>query len=383
MKTILPLLILLIPAITCQKSVTQSVSEPGELTFVESYPNLEFRRPVDFQSPKDGTNRVFVVEQKGVISVFENNKDISERSTFLDIQSAVDDSGNEEGLLGLAFHPNFTTNGYFYVNYTSANNETIVSRFQISKNDPNKADTQSEQIILRFNQPYSNHNGGQVCFGPDGYLYISTGDGGSGGDPQGNGQNLSTLLGAILRIDVDKSQGNLKYGIPADNPFLNVSNARPEIYAYGLRNPWRISFDSENGMLWAADVGQNAFEEVDIIVKGGNYGWNDMEGLHSYKSGSNSSNYLPPVLEIAQSTGDKSITGGFVYRGTKAPSLIGKYVFADYVSGRIYALAKSTDGSYQNETLFDTKLNIAAFGEDEDHELYFCAFDGKVYHFEE
>lgn len=350
---------------------------------VEAYPNLRFTRPVDFQSPNDGTDRVFVAEQEGKISFFENDETVSETTEFLDISSKVDDNHNEEGLLGLAFHPNFRENGYFYVNYTASSSETLISRFTISSSDPNKADPGSELVLLRFDQPYGNHNGGQVAFGPDGYLYISTGDGGSGGDPKGNGQNLNTLLGAILRIDVDQTSGSKNYGIPADNPFVNRSMAQPEIYAYGLRNPWRISFDKESGRLWAADVGQNAYEEVDIIEVGKNYGWNDMEGLHTYQSGENSSEYTAPVLEISQDTGDKSITGGYVYRGTAAPSLTGQYIFADYVSGRIYALSENSDGTFSNQTLMDTRLNIASFGLDQQNELYICAFDGKIYKLKE
>ncbi|KPM48434.1 PQQ-dependent sugar dehydrogenase [Jiulongibacter sediminis] len=355
----------------------------GNLELVEAYPNLRFTRPVDFQSPNDGSNRVFVVEQEGKISFFKNDETVSETTEFLDISSKVDDNHNEEGLLGLAFHPNFRENGYFYVNYTASSSETLISRFTISSSDPNKADPGSELVLLRFDQPYGNHNGGQVAFGPDGYLYISTGDGGSGGDPKGNGQNLNTLLGAILRIDVDQTSGSKNYGIPADNPFVNRSMAQPEIYAYGLRNPWRISFDKESGRLWAADVGQNAYEEVDIIEAGKNYGWSDMEGLHTYQSGENSSEYTAPVLEISQDTGDKSITGGYVYRGTSAPSLTGQYIFADYVSGRIYALSENSDGTFSNQTLMDTRLNIASFGLDQQNELYICAFDGKIYKLKE
>lgn len=387
MKNILLLFsIVLSAAASCNNKPIEEYPEnnpEGQIQLVEAFPNLSFTRPVDFQSPKDGSNRIYVVEQEGIISSFQNEESAREKKEFLDIRSRVDDNHNEEGLLGLAFHPNFKENGYFYVNYTSSDSETLVSRFTVSSSDPTKAEPGSELVLLRFDQPYGNHNGGQVAFGPDGYLYISTGDGGSGGDPKGNGQNLNSLLGAILRIDVDQASGSKNYGIPADNPFINRSMAMPEIYAYGLRNPWRMSFDPANGRLWAADVGQNAYEEVDIIEAGKNYGWNEMEGLHTYKSGKNSPEYVAPVLEISQDTGDKSITGGYVYRGKSAPSLTGKYIFADYVSGRIYALSENSDGTFSNQTLMDTRLNISSFGLDQNNELFICAFDGKVYKLKE
>ncbi len=362
--------------------IEEDIVAQKELSLVEAFPNLSFERPVDFQSAKDGSNRVFVVEQEGIISVFENNSTVNKKDVFLDISDAVDDKSNEEGLLGLAFHPNFKSNGFFYLNYTVSSGETLISRFNASTSNPNKAEPNSELVIIRFAQPYGNHNGGQVTFGPDGFLYVSVGDGGSGGDPKENGQNPETLLGSILRIDVDKNQNGLNYGIPEDNPFVIHPTNKKEIYAFGLRNPWRISFDSESGKLWCADVGQNAYEEIDVIEKGANYGWNEMEGLHAYKNGKDSEAFAKPVLEIAQSTGDKSITGGFVYRGALAESLLGQYIFADYVSGRIYALTDKS-GTYINNTLIDSDLNISAFGTDDNQELYICAFDGKIYRFEE
>ncbi|WP_341226520.1 PQQ-dependent sugar dehydrogenase [uncultured Arcticibacterium sp.] len=386
MKTLLLLISnLLFLAPSCSDSTQKSIDtvSEGDLKMIVAFENLKFTRPVDFQSPNDGTNRAFVVEQEGIISVFDNNPDVTEKANFLDISDQVDDRSNEEGLLGLAFHPNYKENGFFYLNYTVSSSETYISRFTVDPSSPNKADPNSELVLLKYDQPYGNHNGGQVTFGPDGFLYISVGDGGSGGDPKGNGQNAETLLGSILRIDVDKQENGNNYGIPTDNPFFNSTTKRKEIFAYGLRNPWRISFDSETGRLWCADVGQNAYEEVDIIIKGGNYGWNDMEGLHTYKSGSNSPDYIAPVLEIAQSTGDKSITGGFAYRGSLLPDLIGKYIFADYVSGRIYALTENADGTYANEVLMDQDQNISAFGIDQDNELYICAFDGNIYKLEQ
>ena len=372
--------------LACQQNPVNEMSkinteESKSIQMIQAFPKLAFTRPVDLQSPKDGTNRVFVVEQEGLISVFENNTNVTNKSVFLDIKSKVDDNDNEEGLLGLAFHPNYKANGYFYVNYTVNSSQTYISRFSADASNPSKANPASELVLLKYNQPYGNHNGGQVAFGPDGFLYISVGDGGSGGDPKLNGQNPKTLLGSILRIDVDNPQNGLNYGIPSDNPFSAHAANKKEIYAYGLRNPWRMSFDFENGNLWCADVGQNTYEEVDLIVNGGNYGWNEMEGLHAYKSGKNSPDYIAPVLEIPQSTGDKSITGGYVYRGTAIPSLVGKYVFADYVSGRIYSLSENSDGTFRHETILDQDQNISSFGQDEKNELYICAFDGKIYKF--
>lgn len=352
---------------------------------VEAFPRLTFKRPVDLQHAGDNSNRIFVVEQEGVISVFPNDGNASSKTTFLDIKGKVDDAGNEEGLLGLAFHPDFKTNGYFYVNYTASNpNRTVISRFKVSSN-ANQADASSEQVILTFEQPYSNHNGGQVSFGPDGYLYIAVGDGGSGGDPHDNGQNRSTLLGSILRIDVNKQESGKNYGIPADNPFAGNSNGyRGEIYAYGLRNPWRFSFDAANGRLWTGDVGQNAYEEIDVVEKGGNYGWNVMEGNHCFepRDGCNRTGLKLPIHEYGRDEGI-SVTGGFVYRGPTVKSLEGKYIYADYATRRIWAIEHSDLSKPVNTLLLEADYNISSFGVDQNNELYLCGFDGKIYRMEE
>lgn len=349
---------------------------------VEAFPELSFTRPVDLQHPGDNTGRIFVVEQRGIISVFPNDPSVANKNIFLDIEDRVDDRSNEEGLLGLAFHPDYESNGYFYVNYTTQESKTHISRFRVSPDDPDKALRDSEQVLLTYDQPYGNHNGGQVSFGPDGYLYIAVGDGGAGGDPQGNGQNRSTLLGTILRIDIDRQENGNNYGIPTDNPFAgNNQGYREEIYAYGLRNPWRFSFDTETGQLWTGDVGQNAYEEVDIVEKGGNYGWNIMEANHCFEpdSGCDRSGLELPAWEYSQNNGDKSVTGGFVYRGPALPELTGMYIYADYVSGRIWALDFSNPDAPSNTKLIDTDLNIASFGTDAGNELYICSFDGKIY----
>jgi glucose/arabinose dehydrogenase len=353
---------------------------PEEFEAVVAFPNLTFTRPVDFQFPNDQTHRLFVVEQAGVIYVFPNDPSTNTKKIFLDIKSKVDDGGNEEGLLGLAFHPNYKSNGFFYVNYTASNpNRTVISRFKVSTANPDQADAGSELVLLTYTQPYSNHNGGQVSFGPDGFLYIAVGDGGSGGDPQDNGQNKATFLGSILRIDVNKQENGKQYGIPPDNPFVNTGNFKPEIFAYGLRNPWRFSFDSETKQLWTGDVGQNAYEEIDIIEKGGNYGWNVMEGKHCFSpsSGCTTTGLKLPVWEYDRSEG-VSITGGFVYRGTLLKFLVGKYIYADYGSRKIWSLDVSKNPPVNTE-LYVGDFNISSFGIDEKNELYMCAFDGKIY----
>jgi glucose/arabinose dehydrogenase len=365
---------------------TQPTGNPTARHFklVNAFPGLTFRRPVDLQHAGDNSNRIFVVEQKGEIYVFKNDAAGADKKLFLDVKDKVDDNGNEEGLLGLAFHPKYKSNGYFYVNYTASNpDRTVISRFKVSA-DADKADPASEMILLEFRQPYSNHNGGQVTFGPDGYLYIATGDGGSGGDPKGNGQNKSSLLGKILRIDVDHESGGNRYAIPADNPFINNNQFRKEIYAYGLRNPWRISFDVVTNTLWAGDVGQNAYEEIDVIEKGANYGWNIMEGKHCFNpsSGCNDAGLRLPLWEYGRGEGN-SVTGGFVYRGAALKSLVGKYIYADYGSGNIWSLDVTAPGNPRNNLLIASGEHIASFGVDESRELYLCSFDGKIYRLQE
>lgn len=356
--------------------------DPGDYQVQEAFPELSFTNPVDLQHPGDGTDRLFVVEQQGIIYVFENDASVADKSLFLDITDRVDNTGNEEGLLGLAFHPDYENNGYFFVNYTANNpDRTVISRFEVSTNNADQADVASETIILTYEQPFSNHNGGQIAFGPDGYLYIASGDGGSGGDPQGNGQNRATLLGNILRIDVDNTSGNNNYAIPPDNPFVNNNQGyREEIFAYGLRNPWRFSFDPATGRLLAGDVGQADLEEIDIIESGGNFGWNVMEGTQCYQNDNcDTSGLILPVWEYAHSQGNASITGGFVYRGPTLNNLTGLYIYADFASGRIWSLDISDIDNPENTELLDTDLLISSFGVDDVNELYICAFDGKIY----
>ncbi len=346
-----------------------------------AFPNLVFDHPVGIYHAGDESNRLFVLEQPGVIKVFNNSQNVTSAKIFLDIRDQVV-YGGEQGLLGLAFHPNFTDNGYFYVDYTADDDgRTIVARYTINQTDPDQANKTSEQNILEVPQPYSNHNGGQLAFGPDGYLYIALGDGGSGGDPQGNGQNLSTLLGSILRIDVDTATPPSNYSIPPDNPFVgNTEGYKEEIYAYGLRNPWRFSFDNVTGLLWAGDVGQSKWEEIDIIKNGTNYGWNIMEGNHCYlpSSGCNTTGLEPPIWEYGHDVGH-SVTGGFVYRGPALPELNGSYIYGDFAYGQIWALEYDGLNPTNNTLLVDTGLLIASFGVDENSELYIVDYRGGIY----
>ena len=355
-------------------------TEPGTYTVEDAFPELSFSQPLYLTNPGDGSNRLFVVEQGGTIRVFENDASTSNTTVFLDISDRLV-SGGERGLLGLAFHPDYESNGYFYVNYTADNGgNTVISRFEVSADDPDQADPNSETIILQYDQPYSNHNGGHLAFGPDGYLYIASGDGGSGGDPENNAQRPQTLLGNILRIDIDLSQNGNEYAIPGSNPFVdNNEGYREEIFAYGLRNPWRFSFDSETGTLLAGDVGQNQYEEIDIIENGGNYGWNIMEGEHCYNASScDQSGLILPIWEYDHSEGG-SITGGYVYRGPTLEGLTGRYIYGDFSSGKIWALEFSDPDDPTNTELIDSDLNISSFGTDADNELYICSFDGNIY----
>lgn len=331
-----------------------------------------FRQPTHIAD--DGTGQLFVVEQEGRVRLLKNGQPATE--PFLDIQKKVD-SGGEKGLLAIAFHPRYRENGYFFVNYTTHTGglHTIVSRFK--RATAARADPASETVLLRFAQPYANHNGGQLAFGPDGYLYIGTGDGGAANDPHDNGQNRGTLLGKILRIDVDGTSAGRPYAIPKDNPFVDDKDARPEIWAYGLRNPWRFSFDALNGRLYAADVGQNAVEEIDVIERGKNYGWRIMEGdicTPTINRRCNRSGLTPPIHTYRQPVG-RSITGGLVYRGAAIPGLCGVYLYADYVTQRLWGLRYDGRRASAKE-LPRPGISISSFGQDRDLELYVADHGG-------
>lgn len=297
---------------------------------------------------------------------------------FLDIREQVGSQGNEQGLLGLVFHPDYENNGFFYVNYTDVNGDTVISRFQVSA-DPNRAEAASEKFLVQVDQPYPNHNGGHLEFGPDGYLYAGLGDGGSGGDPQGNGQSLETLLGKVLRIDVNSGD---PYGIPGDNPFAN-GGGLAEIWTVGLRNPWRFSFDRATGDLYIADVGQGEWEEVNFlpggIAGGSNFGWNYFEGTHTYEGEPPVGvNFIAPVTEY-QHGARCSVTGGYVYRGAALPAWQGVYFYGDYCSGEVLGLLQHADGTWESQLLYSLDVNITSFGLDENGELYVVGRSGGIY----
>jgi len=340
-----------------------------------------FSSPILVTQPP-GDTRLFVVEQGGRIRIVSGGMTLG--TPFLDISGGDFTSGGEQGLLGLAFHPSYAANGRFFLDYTDNNGDTVIGEYRVSA-DPNVAMPAQVQRILFITQPYSNHNGGNLLFGPDGYLYIGMGDGGSGGDPDGNGQNLGTLLGKMLRIDVD---GGSPYAIPPGNPFAGMGGRRPEIWAYGLRNPWRFSFDRTTGDLWIGDVGQGAWEEIDFEpagVGGRNYGWSCREGNHDYDGCPGT--FIGPVFEYSHGSGPfigQSVTGGYVYRGSALPSCYqGAYFFADYVDGWV-ASFKYTGSPVANADVTDQTMlsggNVSSFGQDSAGELYIVGHSsGRIY----
>jgi len=331
------------------------VFTPGEYELEEVYTSFALKEPLAVVH--DGIGNLHVAERRGFIHSIPDEA-VETSGVLLDITSIVDTSGSEMGLLGLAFHPEYGSNGYFYVNYTKGG-KTFISRFKGREDGP--TDLNSEKILLSYSQPYSNHNGGTLLFGSDGYLYISSGDGGGSGDPQGNAQNLSSYLGKMLRLDVDKE------------------GALPEIYAYGLRNPWKFSFDEIRGIMIAADVGQGAIEEIDIIEQGKNYGWNILEGSLPYRgSPEDLDDHVLPIYEYSHEEG-RSITGGYTYYGKNNPSLIGAYIYGDFISGRIWALWLDEDMQAENYDLLDTDLMISTFGLDADGEILVMDYRGKLY----
>jgi glucose/arabinose dehydrogenase len=328
--------------------------------------------PVAITHAGDGSGRLFITLQAGQITIFDGQG--LRPAPFLDIGGLVT-AGGERGLLSVAFHPDYAANGFFYVNYTDLNGNTVIARYRVSA-DPNAADPSSATVLLNIVQPFANHNGGQLQFGPDGFLYIGMGDGGSGGDPMNNAQNLGALLGKILRIDVD---GGPPYGIPPDNPFVADPNARDEIWAYGLRNPWRFGFDRQTGDLFIADVGQATLEEVNFQAAastgGENYGWRRMEGSSCFNPATNCNDgsLTLPILEYDHSLGC-SVTGGYRYRGLQNPGMAGWYFFGDFCTGRMWAALPDAQGAWTAAEVQDTELQIAAFGEDEAGELYVASF---------
>jgi glucose/arabinose dehydrogenase len=326
--------------------------------------------PLAVTNADDGSGRIFVLERRGQIRVVRDGRLAGD--PFLNIGERLT-SGGERGLLGLAFHPSFPDDPRLFVNYTDLEGDTVVSSFVVPSADADQADPDSEQILLRIDQPYPNHNGGALAFGPDGYLYIATGDGGSGGDPHDNGQRLDTLLGKILRIDVDGDEVDGRYSIPPDNPFVDEADAEPEIWHFGLRNPWRMSFDRATGDLWIGDVGQGSWEEIDVAragVGGLNFGWNRMEGFECFEPDDcDPSAYTAPVTAYSHDFGC-SVVGGNVYRGPSQPLLEGGYVYSDYCGGNLWLLDPTSDGPVEAPPLVNTGRSISSIGEDEAGELY-------------
>jgi quinoprotein glucose dehydrogenase len=399
----------------------------ANISFAQALPQIALKpvfqkltdeRPVWISEAPDGSGRLFVVYQDGKIVIVKKGSDGGDAKEFFNIEDRNPHFENEDGLMSIAFHPGFATNGLFYVYYNQKNPadqhtqpqnypyRSVISEFKVSASDPDKADLGSERILLQVQQPFSNHKGGELAFGPDGYLYLGLGDGGAGNDPFGSGQNTATLLAKILRIDVNSRatvgnrdhQHQLEYGIPSDNPFVNEPEmgglgARKEIFAYGLRNPWRYSFDRQTGALWAGDVGQDLWEEVDLIVKGGNYGWSVREGAHHFKPGPDGAQYIEPIMEYThrkdlQSQGlfpdhptGNCIIGGYVYRGKQFPSLDGIYFYADYSPGTIYGLRYDFDAKKvtAHGRLFRQTDGITSFAEDGDGELYVLLQGGKIF----
>ena len=343
------------------------------------FKDIRLKRPIQILVRPDLPDLLYVVEQPGRIRMLDRTRpDATEAATFLDIRPEVRMKHNEEGLLSMAFSPDVAEDGLFYLYYTASSpRRAVLSRFKIASDGT--ADPDSEEVLLEVPQPFGNHNGGTVLVGPDGMLYLSLGDGGAANDPMGHGQDLSTLLGTVLRIDPNGTSGGKAYGIPADNPFLGVEDACPEIWAYGLRNIWRMSFDRETGELWAGDVGQNRWEEIDIVRAGGNYGWRYREGKHRFSRDEPpvELELLDPVVEYPRSDGI-SVTGGHVYRGSARPEAVGAYLYADYQSGRIWGI-RAVDGEMVEGPKQVARLRnslISSFGEDAEGELWVCTFEG-------
>lgn len=363
-----------------------------------AYPNLRIARPVAITGAGDGSGRLYIASQYGQIYwIDQQDTEVEEANLLVDLSEQIryQDRENEEGFLGLAFHPQFQDNGHFFVYYTSLARDprlSVVSRFTATGEGKTEVDKASELVIMTIEQPFWNHNGGTVIFGPDGYLYIGLGDGGSGNDPLKSGQDLGNWLGSILRIDVDEASQEKPYAIPADNPFVDVAGAKPEIYAYGIRNIWRMTFDPKTNDLWAGDVGQNDWEEVDLIVKGGNYGWSLREGARRFTRGGGEGapyspdKYIEPLIEYPHTDEwGASVTGGAVYRGSRTPSLDGYYLYGDYVSGRMWALKYDRDQQKvtENRPIEWERLPIFTYGQTDDGEVLVSTMmgGGRIYRF--
>ncbi len=362
-----------------------------DVDFEVAFPSLRFERGVALEHPRDGSDRLFVLEQPGRVIWLENSPEAKEKRLALDLVPKVRSRGNEEGLLGLAFHPKVRENGVVFLQYSTSdppkepknlkNRRNVISRFRMDAGRT-AIDPASEEVILEIAQPFENHNGGVLQFGPDGFLYIGLGDGGAANDPHGNGQKPDSMLGKFLRIDVDKPAAGKKYGIPRDNPFVGKPPFLPEIWSLGWRNPWGYHFDRKTGDLWSGDVGQDKWEEICVVRKGGNYGWNVREAFHEFKAGKLATPaYVDPVVEHDHGLA-KSITGGCVYRGKKHPEWDGLYFYGDFVTGNMWALRWDGRKMTENKLLFALPgKQISIFGQDLDGEILFASFDGRIYRF--
>ena len=368
-------------------------AQTDQILLKPAFPQLSFEQLLDIQNAGDGSNRLFAVRKTGQIHVFENDHETSQAALFLDLSDTVH-TQSEAGLIGLAFHPDYAGNGWFFVHYVIDLGDSLVSRisrFEVDRSDPNRASRSSETIILEERQHWPNHNGGQLVFGPnDGYLYIALGDGGRWADPFYNGQRLGTLPGSLLRIDVDAPSGDRLYGIPDENPYAGNRHYRQEIFASGLRNPWRFSIDPVTNRVWAGDMGQELFEEINIIEKGGNYGWRKKEGYSCLTVGDmtnptfdcDSTSLIGPVWEYGHSSGTLSVTGGHVYRGTDIPELVGTYVFGDFNKGIVWFLTYNGPTDVSVEEFADLDGNATTFGLDQSGELYVGTFyEGEIFKF--
>ena len=363
----------------CGGGGSNTVDTPTGVSTVNAFPNLSFVAPV-FLAGLPGTTQAAVVEQGGKIHRFDVDAQVMSTVVMLDISSQVLFSG-EQGLLGLAFHPDFTNNGFFYVHYSASNpRRSVLSRFTYN-NQTGLASAGSELILLEVSQPFTNHNGGALAFGPDDRLYLAFGDGGGSGDPDDNAQDRGNLYGTILRINVDAGS---PYDIPPDNPFFGEAGVREEIWAYGLRNPFRFSFDRQTGTLWAGDVGQNALEEIDIIQAGGNYGWRVFEGTQPFDSSQNTppnATLTAPIFEYDHSLGS-AVIGGYVYRGAASSILWGTYIYGDFGSGRIWSLEYNGAQVVSNREIANV-ASLTSFGEDNSGELYAVSGNGDIFRFSE
>jgi len=378
------LVLLTLPAVaqeTTEEIVITRDSAP-ESSSIQLTPVVSgLNRPLYVTNAGDGSNRLFVLEQSGNIWVIEEGEQLEQ--PFLNVSdlispSAIGSGYSEQGLLGIAFHPDYENNGFFFINYTDQSGDTVVARYSVSLSNPNIADANSAETIFQISQPFGNHNGGHMEFGPDGYLYISLGDGGSANDPLGAGQNPQLLLGSILRLDID---GDLPYSIPEDNPFVGDDAGADEVWAYGLRNVWRFSFDADTGDMYLADVGQNQWEEVNFqpadSTGGENYGWNVWEATHSFAGGTAEGHVLP-FAEYNHSVGC-SVTGGYVYRGDAIPELEAVYLFSDYCSGRVWASYRDDSMQWNTNEFLQTGMQVSSFGTDEANELYLIDYSGVLY----